>query len=237
MAEPLCPTMTWDSPAGYGGQVNGSAGTIGANCPYIEQLSGKNVIRLEGSLASTGFSAVTTLPFFQNINSGSWAQSFTAMGIMREDGAPTDFNCFHCFKPNTGITVLRLMAAGAAFDTLYFTVRTKNNEIINISNGVILNQGWKIVCWQWDHPNKTAKLIVNGTVVSGTNLLMDDFDFLIPVSSYVMATDQDALGAFHYPLSGYMGEFFYYSDVKSNTVINRLGNYLATKYALVWTNI
>jgi hypothetical protein len=66
---------------------------------------------------------------------------------------------------------------------------------------------------------------------------MDDFDFQIPTASYVIGSRQTNLGALIEALTGKMGEFFYYSDYKSNAVINQLGNYLAGKYALVWTNI
>jgi len=157
---------------------------------------------------------------------------------MRQDGGvPATENTFHCFKPNTGNTRIELDANGAGHDTARFLLRTNNAQLVNVLGDVIYAQGWKIICWQWDHPNKTAKLIMNGNVFSGTNLLMDDFDFQIPTSTYVIGTRQDEFGNLITPLTGKMGEFFYYSDVKSNAVINQLGNYLGNKYGLIWTNI
>jgi hypothetical protein len=214
----------------------GTPGTLSANCPYIELLNTHNILRFQGSTAITFLGAVTPLPFFQNLNTQFWAQSFTAFGIMRQDGAPSVSNTFHCFKPNT-LSIMLLATTGAGFDVLRLSVLTSNNQFVVVDAGIILNQGWKVVCWQWDHTNKRAKIVINGTVFSSVNVAMNTFDFRIPTSSYTVGQRQTEAGTIISPLTGKLGEFFYYNDVKSNADINSCGNYLADKYGLTWTNI
>lgn len=232
-----CPICTWTSELGYGGQLNGSTGVLALNCPYIELQNFHSVIRFEGNLATTFLAATTPLVFFQNVNTQFWDKSFTALGIMRQDGVIPSNGTFHAFKANTNDTAIALFSSGIGSDTLYFTVRSNNSEFVQLNGGVIYAQGWKIICWQWDFPNRTAKLIINGNVYSGTNLLMDSFDFRQPTSGYNVGQFQDIFGVFSNPLTGVLGEFFYYSDVKNNAVINALGSYLSAKYGIGWINI
>jgi hypothetical protein len=73
-----------------------------------------------------------------------------------------------------------------------------------------------------------------GNTIPATNALMDVFTYQVASRCYNLLTSNNSTAGWWI---GGLGEFFYYTDVKSIADINLLGNYFKTKYNLSWIDI
>lgn len=163
--------------------------------------------------------------------------SITTMAIFKADGqgvpAPGQVHAMQDSPSNSLISVG--LGGGGSNNNLRFIVRTDNGQIINIDAGLFVGQGWKIVCWTFNFATKTARIIFDGNSFTGNNAAMDVFNFGNPTSTYYVSCNYNI--APYYAWDGQLGEFVEYTGVKTDSEINQLGNYFATKYGLTWTNI
>jgi len=163
--------------------------------------------------------------------------SFTSIGILRANGIgsspPGQAHAMTDAPSNSHISIG--LGGGGVNNNLRLMCRSDNGQLVNIDGGLLVGQGWKIVCWQYDWTTFTGKLIVDGNIFTGTNVLMNNWLFTNPTSTYYVGCNYNI--APYYPWDGLIGEFVEYTGIKSNADINQLGNYFANKYALVWTNI
>jgi hypothetical protein len=164
-------------------------------------------------------------------------ENFTSIGIIRADGigvAPP--GQAHSMQDSPNPSTISLGLGGGGFNTnLRLIARSNNGQLINVDGGLFVGQGWQIVCWLYDWTTFTGKLIWGGNTFTGTNNLMDAWQFTNPASVYYIGSNYNI--APFYPWDGLIGEFVEYSGIKTNPEINQLGNYFALKYGLTWTAI
>lgn len=127
------------------------------------------------------------------------------------------------------------LGGGGSNDNLRLICRSNNGQLVNIDGGLFVGQGWQIVCWQYDVTTKTGKLIWGGNTFTGTNAAMDNLIFTNPTSVYYIGSNYNTFP--YYMWEGGIGEFVEYTGIKTNSEINKLGNYFANKYSLTWINI
>ena len=115
---------------------------------------------------------------------------------------------------------------------LQWNARTANGSTISlVSLTDFAAAGWQVVCVQWDIVTKSATMFEGGNILTGTDLTMNTFPC---TGGPYRLTNLVTLNA---GWNGGLGEFFYYSDLKNVPTINTLGNYLANKHGISWTDV
>lgn len=113
--------------------------------------------------------------------------------------------------------------------------RSNNNQSSIADSVTTFNgNGWKVIIVQVDQSTGLCRLVEGGNDIVTTNALQDGITW---TALSVQALLSHALSTPGGWWIGGLGEMFYYSDLKSDADINKLGNYLADKYALTWVDI
>lgn len=193
----------------------------------ITTLNGHNVLTMLSSTVNEYVSWGIT-PGIEN------KQVYTFGGILRVDHAAVGYA--HAFRCNglggcNGFACVRSNAG-----KLEVFTRTDNNVSITVTSTTTFNgAGWQVVIVQVDLTNGTARLIENGNDLNGA--AAQNGVTWNAVNGTANLLNVALFAGYNQWWIGGLGEFFYYSDLKSNADINSLGNYLATKYGLSWVNI
>lgn len=208
-------------------EINGSIGDcVPPPAPPngIITINGLNALNaINGGL---GMVLGSTLPATVN------KSTFTMGGIYKSDSA-TNGHLWDMAPGAGGFT--RFAIQQPAGNKLRFFNRSNNMQVATIDSVTNVNgAGWLIVIVSFDGTAKTAKMYEGGNTISLTNGAMNTFTWNVGQSFTVFNV---TAGGIANDWIGAGGEFFIFSDVKAVADINLLGNYLAGKYALAWTDV
>lgn len=215
----------WDDAANLPFMETGSLADVTPPPPVVNgigTLNGHNYLSLQGGFPTQNGGYTDT---------SAGAPSITVVGICSYEASavltrylwdikgavPAQFNMF--VTDSNGFINLRAISADATQNTVAHAVdKTGTGFFIYI--GTINNS------------NKTVTLYIDGTTTTNQDLTQDNYEIGLTLCCINICT---ALPASQWV--GNMGEWLFYSDVKSVADINLLGNYFAAKYSLTWTGI
>lgn len=134
---------------------------------------------------------------------------------------------------------IALGTGGTLTDMLSFFVRSSNGSYANPIDTVSIEAdgNYHLVCLQYSHATKTARLIVDGRITSATNLAMNTFNFVTANPAGFLLNSNDISTA---KWRGKTGEMcFYDGTLLTDQEINNLANnYYLKKYpSLIWIDI
>lgn len=216
---PLGNTNDWLDSQNVAEKLTGVSCISGSSCNCIGTLNGYSYLSSDISPASI---MSYTTPGLINHN------TFTVMGVLSSSGA--SFGNGLSSRTNVGSTAFLLMQEGTG--KLQFYARTNNGQTAICNSITNWNgAGFGIFCFAFDNVGKDAYLWENGNEIKQTNALMDNPNFMVPA----FYLNSNSTGSAKW--AGGFGEFFIYDDLKTTTVINKLGKYLADKYSLTWTDV
>ena len=197
----------------------------------ITTLNGKNVLDCPGNNFQSGNDVgggiPSTVPIFEQSNS-----SFTMGGIIDSTGISN--GAFHRQSgvSNSQISLQQLITG---FVQLSIIDETGNAILVNSPNQLSV-AGWTIIFLRFNWATKLAEFIHGGSINTDSLFGLGNVTFVYPDNlngAYTLNTRETV----NFPYTGGIGETFYYTDVKSDSDVNDLGNYLASEYNLSWTNI
>ena len=133
--------------------------------------------------------------------------------------------------PNIFVKIYRPF--GADYLKIELTDSTTNQIIITT---IETTQGLNILILNYDDTTKILNVYINGTLYTGTNLLMSGH-FWDKNGNAQTANVYMSNGGVNNFWVGWLCDQYIYNRILSNAEINILGNFLAKKFAGNWTNI
>lgn len=201
-------------------KMSGVACISGTTCDCIGTLNSKQFLISDVNAASL-MSYTTPLQMCR-------IGSYTIGGILNSKAATSGLAWN--IGTNVGSTKIAFQQDGAG--KLNFFVRSTNGQSAQAASTTVWNlNGWKIFVATFDYVAKTSTLYEGGNTIAVTNALMDNFVYGTPAVYFNGGNGGVSKWI------GDIGEMFIYSDVKSTSVVNQLGNYLASEYILSWNPI
>lgn len=213
--------------------VNGLQGALIESIPnrQIQLLNGFNVLNYVTN------SAADIVPQITNPYNQLFLSEFTIGAILKQSGTTAGRHCLSMrgnFLP-AGDLNFNSFTQGVVANKLSYFLRTNNGQSITVNSVTNWNgAGFQIVFVSYNSTTKTVTMYENGNTIAVTNALQDNLVYSVPNRYFSLMTN--ALNVPGGWWIGGIGEFFYYSDVKNVSVINRLGKYFSLKYSLPFIN-